>query len=68
MPLARCRRVGLRESRLDRTTALASLRHMIFERFPAGPERQEWLAWLEEIANAEERLAALDLKCSDGIS
>ncbi len=44
---------------MDKVTAIAYLRGVILERFPPGPERQRWLAWLTEFSHAEETLQSL---------
>jgi hypothetical protein len=44
---------------MDKVTAMAYLRSVILERFPPGPERQRWLAWLDEFSHAEETLQTL---------
>lgn len=44
---------------MDKVTAMAYLRGIILERFPPGPERQRWLAWLSEFSCAEETLQTL---------
>jgi hypothetical protein len=44
---------------MDKVTAMAYLRSVILERFPPGPDRQRWLAWLTEFSDAEETLQTL---------
>jgi len=44
---------------MDKDTAITYLRNVILERFPAGPDRQRWLAWLDEFSHAEEKLILL---------
>ena len=41
---------------MDKDTAIAYLHSVILERFPPGPDRQDWLAWLSEFSRAEETL------------
>jgi hypothetical protein len=41
---------------MSKVTAIAYLRSVILERFPPGPTRQRWLAWLTEFSRAEETL------------
>jgi hypothetical protein len=36
-----------------RRTALVTLRRVIRERFPAGPERRAWLRWAVRAANSQ---------------
>lgn len=43
---------------MDTVTAIAFLRGVILERFPPGPERERWLAWLIEFSQAEETFQA----------
>lgn len=50
---------------MDKTRAIAFLHQVILDGFPAGPERQRWLAWLNEFSHAEERLNALDVNVLD---
>jgi hypothetical protein len=45
--------------RMDKDTAMESLRSVILERFPPGPNRQRWLAWLHEFSRAEKTLQTL---------
>jgi hypothetical protein len=45
--------------RMDKDNAIRYLRNVILERFPPGPDRQRWLAWLTEFSNAEEILQSL---------
>jgi hypothetical protein len=49
---------------MDKHTAITDIRNRILERFPAGPDRQRWLAWLDEISHAEEILQALSARFS----
>jgi hypothetical protein len=44
---------------MDKFTATAYLRGIIFERLPEGARRQRWLAWLLEASRAEESLQTL---------
>jgi len=44
---------------IDKFTAAAYLRGIIFERLSEGAERQRWLAWLLELSRAEEPLQTL---------
>ena len=44
---------------MDKLTAMKYLRSVILERYPAGPDRQRWLAWLTEFSHAEEILQSL---------
>ena len=44
---------------MNKALAVARLRELIFKRFDAGPERQRWLDWLAEIAEAEKHLEKL---------
>ena len=44
---------------MDKDTAMRYLRSVILESFPAGPDRQRWLAWLAEFSRSEETLQAL---------
>lgn len=44
---------------MSKVTAMAYLRSVILERFPPGPDRQRWLAWLTELSRAEETLQSL---------
>jgi hypothetical protein len=39
---------------MDKLTAMGYLRNVILERFPPGPDRQRWLAWLTAFSRAEE--------------
>jgi hypothetical protein len=45
--------------RMDRVTPTAYLREVILNRFPPGPDREQWLAWLTEFSHAEETLETL---------
>lgn len=45
--------------RMDKATAIEFLRERILTCFPAGSERQRWLAWLAEFSQAEETLQLL---------
>ena len=45
--------------RMDKITAMAYLRSVILERFPPGPDRQRWLAWLTQFSDADETLQTL---------
>jgi hypothetical protein len=44
---------------MDKLTAMGYLRSVILKRFPPGPNRQRWLAWLTEFSHAEETLQQL---------
>ena len=44
---------------MDKDTAMRYLRNVILERFPEGPNRKRWLAWLDEFSCADEILSAL---------
>ena len=44
---------------MDKLTAMEYLRSVILERFPPGPDRRRWLAWLTEFSHAEETLQTL---------
>lgn len=44
---------------MDKDTAMGYLRSVILERFPPGPDRQRWLAWLSEFSRAEETLPSV---------
>jgi len=44
---------------MEKNTAIAYLRCVILERFPPGPGRQRWLAWLSEFSQAEGNLQRL---------
>ena len=44
---------------MDKALAIANLRELIHARFKAGPERQRWLDWLADFAEAEEDLQKL---------
>ena len=44
---------------MDKALAIAHLREVIFTRFKAGPERQRWISWLAEFAEAEKELQKL---------
>ena len=46
---------------MDKDTAIGYLRSMILGRFPPGPARQRWLAWLTEFSHAEETLQILSV-------
>lgn len=39
---------------MDKATAMQYLRSVILKRFPPGPDRQRWLAWLTEFSHADE--------------
>ena len=39
---------------MNKVAAMAYLRSVILERFPPGPDRQRWLAWLTEFSHADE--------------
>ena len=41
---------------MDKATAMEYLRSVILERFPPGPDRQRWLAWLIEFSQLDETL------------
>jgi hypothetical protein len=45
------------EARLIRAAQI-TLRRPILERFPPGPERQKWLAWLDQVVFDRQRLTA----------
>jgi len=43
---------------MDKPTAIESIRRVILNKFPPGPERLHWLSWLGAFVAAAEELEA----------